>query len=231
MLNVVAVSASGGTAHATRTVLFDFVPGTLHPRRDRSVRRRPRPRQLRVPDLLGLPSRRLRHRAVPGVRRRLGRHLPRPGARPVADLQQPARRSARRCVRPRARRRTDLDGRRGRITQLHDRAALCVEQADPGAGLRPAVRGRDGGDARHGRDQCESDLAVHHLPRPEGDARHAGAGVGVQRGADRPGRLQQRSGARVPADPAAVPVRRLRDGDRQRALQLPARRSSRRRWT
>lgn len=29
VLNVVAVSASGGTAHATRTVLFDFVPGTL----------------------------------------------------------------------------------------------------------------------------------------------------------------------------------------------------------
>ena len=29
MLNVVAVSATGGTAHAKRTVLFDFVPGTL----------------------------------------------------------------------------------------------------------------------------------------------------------------------------------------------------------
>jgi len=29
VLNVVAVSASGGTAHARRTVLFDFVPGTL----------------------------------------------------------------------------------------------------------------------------------------------------------------------------------------------------------
>ena len=29
VLNVVAVSANGGTAHAKRTVLFDFVPGTL----------------------------------------------------------------------------------------------------------------------------------------------------------------------------------------------------------
>ena len=29
VLNVVAVSATGGTAHAKRTVLFDFVPGTL----------------------------------------------------------------------------------------------------------------------------------------------------------------------------------------------------------
>ncbi len=29
MLNIVAIDASGGTAHATRTVLFDFVPGTL----------------------------------------------------------------------------------------------------------------------------------------------------------------------------------------------------------
>ena len=29
MLNIVAVSATGGTAHAKRTILFDFVPGTL----------------------------------------------------------------------------------------------------------------------------------------------------------------------------------------------------------
>ena len=29
VLNVVSVSASGGTAHARRTILFDFVPGTL----------------------------------------------------------------------------------------------------------------------------------------------------------------------------------------------------------
>jgi glucoamylase len=29
VLNVVAVSATGGTAHAKRTVLFDFVPGTI----------------------------------------------------------------------------------------------------------------------------------------------------------------------------------------------------------
>ena len=29
VLNIVAVSATGGTAHAKRTVLFDFVPGTL----------------------------------------------------------------------------------------------------------------------------------------------------------------------------------------------------------
>jgi carbohydrate-binding DOMON domain-containing protein len=29
VINVVAVSATGGTAHATRTVVFDFVPGTV----------------------------------------------------------------------------------------------------------------------------------------------------------------------------------------------------------
>ena len=29
VLNVVAVSPTGGTAHATRTIVFDFVPGTL----------------------------------------------------------------------------------------------------------------------------------------------------------------------------------------------------------
>ena len=29
MLNIVAVARPGGTAHAKRTILFDFVPGTL----------------------------------------------------------------------------------------------------------------------------------------------------------------------------------------------------------
>ena len=70
VLNVVAVSASGGTAHVKRTVVFDFVPGTLLLDVDGSEQRRQRARQLRLPDLRRLPPRRLRHPAVPGLRRR-----------------------------------------------------------------------------------------------------------------------------------------------------------------
>ncbi len=39
-----------------------------------------------------------------------------------------------------------------------------------------------------------------------------GAGLGVHGGADRPGRLQPGPGPRLPADSAALPVRRVRDG-------------------
>ena len=70
VLNVVAVSASGGTAHVKRTVVFDFVPGTLLLDVDGSEQRRQRARQLRLPDLWRLPRRRVRHPAVPGLRRR-----------------------------------------------------------------------------------------------------------------------------------------------------------------
>ena len=63
VLNVVAVSPSGATAHAKRTVLFDFVPGNAAPRRDRPGRRRQRPRQLRLPDVRELPPGRVRHPA------------------------------------------------------------------------------------------------------------------------------------------------------------------------
>ena len=57
VLNVVAVSPSGGTAHVKRTVVFDFVPGTLLLDVTDPERRRQRPGQLRVPDLRQLPRR------------------------------------------------------------------------------------------------------------------------------------------------------------------------------
>ena len=76
VLNIVAVSATGGTAHAKRTILFDFVPGTLlfdvtDPNDDDNG-----PGQLRLSDLRRLQAGRLRHPAVPGLRRRLERDLP-----------------------------------------------------------------------------------------------------------------------------------------------------------
>ena len=76
VLNIVAVSATGGTAHAKRTILFDFVPGTLIFDRDRPGRRRQRPWQLRLSDVRQLQAGRLRHPGLPGLRRRLQRDLP-----------------------------------------------------------------------------------------------------------------------------------------------------------
>ncbi len=55
VLNIVAVSPGGGTAHVKRTILFDFVPGTPAPGRGRPGPRRQRPGQLRLPDLGQLP--------------------------------------------------------------------------------------------------------------------------------------------------------------------------------
>ncbi len=104
--------------------------------------------------------------------------------------------------------------------QLPDRARLRVEPADPGAGLRPALRGRRRRDARHGRDQRERDLTLHHLPRPEGVARHTGPGLGLHRRPHRPGRLQRRPGEGLPADAAGLPVRRLRRSERRPALHV-----------
>ena len=49
------------------------------------------------------------------------------------------------------------------VAQLHDRAGVRVEPADPGAGLRPALRRRERRDARHGRDHGERGLALHHV--------------------------------------------------------------------
>ena len=213
VINIVAVSPSGGTAQEQRTILFDFVPGTLILEVDRPRRRRQRPRQLRVPDVGQLPRRRLRHPAVPGLRRRDRRHLQAPDAEPERDLRESARGAARRRVRPRPRGRDDLDRGRQREPELPDRAAGRVEPAHPGPGLRPALRGcLRYDDARHGVHQRQPDLALHHLPGAEGLARPAGQRLELHRGPHRAGRLQPRPGARLPVDAAGLPVRRLRDG-------------------
>ena len=223
VLNVVAVSASGGTAHATRTVLFDFVPGTLllgvtDPTGDDNG-----PGNYAYPTSSQLPTGRLRHPGVPGLRRRLRRRLPAEDARSDADLRQPARRPTRRRVRARPRRGHDLDHCRRGVPQLRHRGAVCVEPSDPGAGLRPALRGRERGDARDGVDQREFDLALHHLPRLESVARHTRPGLGFHGRPDRPGRLQLGPGQGLPADTAGIPVRRLRRAERRPALHLQPR--------
>ena len=66
----------GGTAHAKRTILFDFVPGTLifdvtDPDNDDNG-----PGNYAYPTVGRLQGGRLRHPGVPGLRRRLERDLP-----------------------------------------------------------------------------------------------------------------------------------------------------------
>ena len=91
--------------------------------------------------------------------------------------------------------------------QLHDRARVRVEPADPGAGLRPALRRRDGRDARHGHDHGERDLALHHVQRPEGVARRSPARAGA-------------SPSCSPARTASARTRRAASSRRRRTFQF-----------
>ena len=208
VLNIVATSKSGGTARAVRTVVCDVAPGTLVFGRDDPDDDDHGPGQLRLSDVVELQAGRVRPAALRGLRRGRPDHLPRPHARPDADVRLAARRAAGRRLRPHPRRLAHLDERRVRDPQLHARA---VGQADRGPGLRPAVRRRRRRHARAGDDHRQRRLALHHVQRDQGEPRHARLGLGLHGRADRPGRLQPRPGPRLPADAAGVPVRRLRD--------------------
>ena len=182
-------------------------------RRRRSRRRRQRPGQLRLSDGGNFKRRRLRPPALRGLRR--GRpdiifRVAHP--RPDADVRQPARRAARRRLRPRPGR-----GPTSTAASFPQRNYAIApggawSRAARGPGLRPAVRRRRRrrtlGTIDHPR---QRDLALHHVQRAEGAPRHAGVGLGLHGRAHRPGRLQLRPGARLPADAAGLPVRRLRD--------------------
>ena len=128
VLNVVATAADGATAHATRTVVFDFVPGTV---------------LLDVTD----PTTTTTGRATTPTRRRANFHagafdmqrfqvvddgtniIFRVQTRDlIADLRQPARRAAGRRVRPRPGGELDVDRGVVPAAQLPDRA-----EARPGA--------------------------------------------------------------------------------------------------
>ena len=115
----------------------------------------------------------------------------------------------------------------GAFVALRDCTGVRVEPADPGAGLRPALRGRGRHCTRDGDDLGEPDLTLHHLQRPEGDPRDARPRMGVRRRPHRPGRLQPRPGPQLRADAAGLPVRRLRDRELRSPLHVRPRPRSR----
>ena len=145
MINVVAVSAR--RRHGARRALgrLRLRPGNAAARRRGSDRRRQRPRQLRLSDVEQLQAGCLR---PPGASRSSTTARTSSSASRSATSRRPsAARSARSSStststtrRAVARRSTE---RRERLAQLPDRAGLRVEPADPGAGLRPALRERE----------------------------------------------------------------------------------------
>ena len=66
---------------------------------------------------------------------------------------------------------------------------------------------------------------------PKSSLGQPAAGLGVHGGPDRPGRLQRRPGARVPARPSGLPVRRLRRGRASTRTAPSIRAPSRSSWT
>ena len=177
-------SPSGGTAHAKRTVVFDFVPGTLlldvtDPSGDDNG-----PGQLRLPDVRQLPAGRLRHPGVPGLRRRHERRSSGVKTRDLSPtfgsplgaqlvdvyVHDPAPRRAR------PRRPPSNASRNFQIAPADAWSRLIQVQ---GFGQRYVDAARH--DARHGRDQRQPDLALHHLQRPEGDASARPGRVGRSR--------------------------------------------------
>ena len=154
VLNVVAVSPTRRDRPRPAHDPVRLRAGHAGPRRARSRSRRQRAGQLRISDLEQLPRRRVRHPGLPGLRRGHRDHLPGPDARPVGDLRQPAGGAAGRHLRARSGGIDDQHVGGQRVTQVPDRVGLRLEPADPGAGLRPALRGRVRGDPGHDPDHA-----------------------------------------------------------------------------
>ena len=156
VLNVVAVSTSGGTAHVKRSVVFDFVPGTMlldvtdpsgddngpgnyaYPTSDNFHPGAFDIQEFQVFDDGTNVIFRVKVRDLtPTFGSPLGAQL----STSTCTIQAPPRPQPRRL--PPTRHATSRSRRR------------CVEPADPGAGVRSALRGCRRRDARHGRDQRE----------------------------------------------------------------------------
>ena len=221
VLNVVAVSPSGGTAHVERIGRLRLRARHAAARRRRSGRRRQRPRQLRLPDVRATSTpARSTCRSSRSSTTATNVIFRRADARPDADVRQPARRAARRRLRARSGARADLDRGRECVAQLPDRAGVRVEPPDPGAGLRPALRGRvrarPSARSRSARTRSPATSRSGCRSRASGTPGPGWAFTVVLTGQD--GFSRRRPGARLPADAAGLPVRRLRDREHRPAL-------------
>ncbi len=220
VLNVVATAADGATAHATRTVVFDFVPGTLVFQIDDPNNDDNGPGNYAYPTSGDFHAGAFDLQAFQVYDDGTNVIFRVQDARPHADLREPGGSPAGRRLRPRpgGPARFDLDGRVLPATQLPDRGRLGMEPPDRGPGLRPALHRRQWHDGRYRPDQRQRAVALHHLQRPEGDPRHADNGLDLHRGADRAGRVQPGPSPRLRPNPTAVPVRRLRHREQRRSL-------------
>ena len=185
MINVVAVGPKGATAHAMRTVVFDFVPGTLvldfaDPNGDDNG-----------PGTYAYPTSADFHAGAFDIQRF---QIYDAGSDVVFRLQtrdltptfgSPLGAQLVDVYVHRAGRVADVDVGRERDDgepQLHDRAGVRVEPAVAGAGLRPALPGRERRNVGHDQHLRERDLALHHVQGLEGVARRdAGEPAGRSR--------------------------------------------------
>ena len=191
------------------------------PRRRRPEQRRQRPGQLRVSDLGRLPRRRLRHPGIPGLRRGVRRRssgcktrdlsptFGNPLGAQLVDVYVHVPGAAT----------TSTAAANGSRRNFPIAPASAWSRLIQAQGFGQRFEDASGATVGTVDDQRELDLAVHHDQGVEGGSRrHARDRLGVHRRPHRPGRLQQRPGARLPADPAGLPVRRLRHGEQRPAL-------------
>ena len=220
VLNVVAVSPSGATAQAKRTVLFDFVPGTLlldvtDPDGDDNG-----------PGNYAYPTSANFHAGAFDIQRF---QVYDAGADVTFRLQ--TRDLSETFGSPLGAQLVDVYVRVPGASTTSTAAAHPLRNFTisptfawsrliqvQGFGQRyvDATRGH----ARDGLDQRESHLTLHHVQRPQGVAGHAGTRLGLHGRAHRPGRLQPGPGPRLRSDASGLPVRRLRDGERRPALHV-----------
>ena len=229
VLNVVAVSSSGGDGARGRSVVFDFVPGTLlldvadpngddngpgnyaYPTSDNFHPGAFDIQEFQVFDdgtnvIFRVKTRDLTPTFGPTNGAQLvDVYVHDPGAAPGATSTAAANASRNFQIAP----------------------AVAWSRLIQVQGFGQRYDGRLRRDARHGRDQRQPDLPLHHVQGPEGEPRLARAGLGLHGRAHRPGRLQRRPGARLPVDAAGLPVRRLRGGERGSALHRRPRAPSR----
>ena len=222
MLNVVAVSPTG--AHGPRPADHPvrLRAGHQAPRRDRSG-----PTTTTVPATTHIPTSASFHPGAYDIEEfqvyDVGHRcdVPAQDTRPVADVRQ--RRWARSwwtstCTYRAPRRHRLRRQRDDCVAQLLDRADLRLEPADPGPGLRSALRGRHWRDPWHGGDQGNAISRFITFSVPKATLGTPGPGMGIHRRADRTGRLQHRPGAQLRCDAAGFRSSASARGQQRRSL-------------